>query len=781
MTPRRHAGNLPAELSSFVGRRREVAEVAKLLQTARLVTLTGTGGVGKTRVATHAARQVRRGFPDGVWLAELAPLAEPALLAQTVAGALGVHHSTKSSATVLADHLADKRLLLVLDNCEHLLDACADLVHQLLGASAGLRVLATSRHLLGVPGEHLVDVPPLSLPEPDRPRLSADGHDAVRLFAERAAAVRAGFELTDDNYPAVAGICTILEGIPLAIEMAARRMHVLSAGEILSRLDDRFALLTTGGTVAAKRHQTLLATVGWSFDLCSPAEQLLWTRLSVFLCGFDLAAAEMVGAGGTIAPEQVVDLVAGLVQKSVLTRQADDTRTRYQMLDSVRDYGRTRLSHADEVELRGRHRDWYRQLANRFAKEWFGPHQPDWCARLRGEHANLRMALDFCLTEPGSRQAGLAMVTDLWSYWITYGSVGEGYRWLALALAAAPEPTPLRAKALWVRGWTAQISVDSTAAQAALDECRALAERLDDRTAMAHVVHFSGFSAMSAGEHTVALARYEDALARHRALGDEAGVTAVLFELAFCHCLRGDPDQGDLDRAVALCAESVRRSAVHGETWCRSYALHVRAMALWRQGGHDQDAERAVRESIRFKQALNDVPGIGMGLELLAWITAADGAHRRAARLTGAARQIWRAVGAPLGGIHQLLRYREHAERQMTAALGVEGFEAALQVGANLTVDEALSYDDLSTVPTAPSQHRPRPARSASRLTRREWQVADLVAQGMTNKDIAASLDVVQRTAEAHVQHILTKLGFTSRARLAAWVVEQRVEEPGAG
>jgi predicted ATPase len=346
-------------------------------------------------------------------------------------------------------------LLLVLDNCEHVLDACANLVHLLLAASAGLRILATSRHVLGVPGEHLVDMPPLSLPEPDQPRLSAGDavrYDAIRLFVARAAAVRPDFEITADNYPTVVGICTILEGIPLAIEMAARRMYVLSAREILERLDDRFALLTTGSPYRSARHQTLLAVIDWSFDLCSSQEQLLWTRLSVFSGGFDLTAAEAVGVGETIAREDVVDLVASLVQKSVLTRQDHGARARYQMLDSIRDYGRTRLSRSDEAELRHQHRDWYHRLAARADEEWFGPHQPDWCARLSREHTNLRIALDFCLAEPGEQQVGLAMMTALWRYWIIDGSVSEGHRWLTLALAVAPEPTPLRAKALWITG-----------------------------------------------------------------------------------------------------------------------------------------------------------------------------------------------------------------------------------------------------------------------------------------------------------------------------------------
>lgn len=777
----RHPDNLPAELSSFIGRQREISEVTKLLHIARMVTLTGTGGVGKTRLAIRVARDARRTFRDGAWLVELAPLADPTLLAQTVADTLGVHdQSTRLASVVLADYLADKRLLLVLDNCEHVLDACANLVPRLLGASAGLRILATSRHVLGVSGEHLVEVLPLSVPEPDQPRLSAgdaDRYDAIRLFAERAAAVRPNFEITADNYPAVAGICTILEGIPLAIEMAARRSHALSAKEILERLDDRFALLTTGSRFPSARHQTLTAAIDWSFDLCTPEEQLLWTRLSVFSGGFDLAAVAAVGASQAITRENVVDLIAGLTLKSLLTKQDAGARTRYHMLDSIRDYGRARLSRSDEAVLRRRHRDWYHRLAAQAEEEWLGPHQPDWCARLSREHANLRIALDFCLAEPGEQQVGLAMVTALWSYWITCGLVSEGHRWLTLALAVATEPTPLRAKALWITGWIAQTRGDHPAARAALDECRALAEQFGYRSALAYAVHYSAYAAMSAGDHSAALALYQDALARHRAQGDEVGVSMLLFELAFCYCLRGDADHGDLDHAIALCTECLRRSATHSETWCQSAARYVRGMALWKQSGHNQEAEQAVRDSIRLKQALNDVPGIGMGLELLAWIAAADGRHARAACLSGAARRIWQTIGAPLGGIRQLLEYREHADGQTAAALGAAGFQAALRDGAELTVDQAMSYalGDVDSMPRpAPRSRHSGSAGPASQLTRREQQVADLVAKGLSNKDIAASLGIVQRTAEAHVQHILAKLGFSSRASIAVWVVEQR-------
>lgn len=773
MASRRRAGNLPAEVSSFVGRQTEVSEATRLLLVARLVTLTGPGGVGKTRLAMRVASDARRAFPDGAWLIELAALEKPAPLAQIVADTLGIRdRSVRSPMAVLTDYLADKRLLLVMDNCEHLLDACGELVTELLSSCAGLRVLATSRHVLGVPGEHLLGVPPLPLPDRRQPFVEAVRCDAIRLFAERAGAVVPRFEVTVDNQPAVAAICGLLEGIPLAIELAARRLQVLSPKEILDRLNDRLTLLTGGSRTALTRHQTLAATIDWSFDLCTTGEQALWTRLSVFPGDCDLEAVEAVCSGNGIAREDVFNLVTGLVHKSLLTKEDHNSRTRYQMLDTIRDYGRQRLSRSDKTALRRRHRDHYHRLAAQAEAEWLGPHQPSWCERLRRERANLRSALDFCLVEPGEEHVGLAMVTVLWSYWITNGSLSEGHRWFELALGVAHEPTPLRAKALWITAWMARTHGDHSAARAALEECRALAEQFGYQSAMAYAVHYSAYAAMSDGDHARALVLYEDALARHHAQGDEVGVITLLFELALCYCLRGDTDHGDIDHAIALCTECLRRSEARGETWCGSYARYVYGLARWKRGEH-AEAEQAARESIQLKRDLNDMSGIGMCLELLAWIAEADGRYPRAAHLSGAARQIWQMIGTPLNGIAQLLEYRGYAEARMREALGAGAFHAALR-GPELSLDQAISValgDETEVVlPAPPPKHETTP----TPLTRRELQVADLVAQGLSNKDIAATLGIVQRTAEAHVQRILTKLGFTSRVRIAAWVIGQR-------
>ena len=370
----RPVGNLPGEVTSFVGRRREVAQAVRLLRRARLLTLTGTAGVGKTRLALRVAIRMREAFPDGVWLVELAALTDEKLLAPTVADALGVRHQQgqRSTPQMLADYLADKRLLLVLDNCEHLLDPCAVLTSRLLRATTGVRILATSRQGLTVAGEHLLEVPPLPVPDPGQPvtpRALARGQ-AVRLFAERAALARPGFAIDAGNRATIVRICHRLDGIPLAIELAALRVRAMPVTKILTGLDDYLGFLTTGSRVTVPRAQTLRAAIDWSFALCSPPEQQLWARASVFAGGFDLAAAEAVCGGMGIACEDVFDLVAGLIDKSVLTRTHEDTETlaRYRMLEALRHYGQERLAssgHLTAVHIR--HRDHYPRVRTTMA------------------------------------------------------------------------------------------------------------------------------------------------------------------------------------------------------------------------------------------------------------------------------------------------------------------------------------------------------------------------------------------------------------------------------
>ncbi|RSS42946.1 LuxR family transcriptional regulator [Streptomyces sp. WAC05858] len=764
----RQAVRLPAEVTSFVGRRHEAAEVKEMLSASRLVTLTGVGGVGKTRLALRVADEARRAFPDGVWLAELAELNNPALLAQGVTEALEIRdHSPRPALDVLVDHLRDREALIVLDNCEHLLEECARLADRLLRAAPRLRLLATSRQALGTAGEQSLAVPTLGLPDPEGPRptlATLARCDAIRLFTERAAAIVPGFELTEDNREAVELICRRLDGIPLGIEIAVVRLRALSVQQLLDRLDDRFRLLTTGSRTVLPRHQTLRALIDWSYELCTERERLLWARVSVFAGSLDLDAAEAVCSGEGIDREEMLDLVTELVDKSVLLREEHRTAVRYRMLDTLRSYGRERLAAAGEESVRlGRHRDYYRGLAADARAALFGPAQVQWFARLQLEHANLRTALEGCLAEPGQTEHGLEMAADLLYHWITSYYLGEGRRWLDQALALCTEPTGARARALWTDSWLAVIQSDTDSAAAMLEESRSIGTRLGLDPVLAYTALYSGMVAMYRSETRSAIALYEEAVTRHRATGDPVGLALALIRLSLAHSFIGDSP-----RAIALGEESLAVCDAYGEGWHRAYTMMALGMDVWRQG----DTARAAaleKDSLTFNRSLDDPLGVAVNLEVLAWIAATDRDHTRAARLLGALRTIWHAIGAAHSGYGHLVHYHEECEATVRRALGKPAFNTAFRLGARLSYAEALVYaieDELPSEETAVGG-RPSP------LTPRESEIAQLVAQGLSNKEIASSLVIAQRTAEGHIEHILSKLGFSSRAQVAVWVAEQ--------
>ena len=489
--------NLPAEVTSFVGRRHEIDEVRRLLYSARLVTLIGPGGVGKTRLALRAAADLERDFADGVWFVDLAPLEDAELLADTVAAAVGVRDQSASQVTAtLLEFLADKQLILVLDNCEHLVDACAALTDSLLRAAPGLRIVATSRQSLGIAGEQLMVVPPLAIPEPDQPQPPVEelaAYDAVSLFIQRATAVSPGFRLTESNASAVARVCAMLDGIPLAIELATVRLRSLSVDQIQQRLADRFQLLTAGSRTAVPRQRTLRSLIYWSYELCTAEERTLWARASVFAGDFDLAAAEAVCVGPDLPVEVVMDVLDGLIDKSILSVVEQNGSIRYKMLETVRAFGLESLAASgDRAAMLRSHRDYYGAMAAEVNQQWFGWDQVSWFARLRAERANLRTALDFCLTEPDEAPAGLALAADLWPCWIAGGQPSEGRHWLDRALEQAPEASPTRGMALLVAAWAAAQQEDVAAALSLLTECRVVAQQYGDVATLAYADQVAG-------------------------------------------------------------------------------------------------------------------------------------------------------------------------------------------------------------------------------------------------------------------------------------------------
>lgn len=746
---------LPAEVTSFVGRRHEVAEVKQLLSKARAVTLTGVGGVGKTRLALRVAADVCRAFPDGVWLVELAEVDGPELVVQSIVESLEIRdRSLRPPIDVLAEHLRDLHALLILDNCEHVLHECAVVADQLLRAAPDLRILATSRQSLGIAGEQILPVPALQLPLTDNSRLPAESltrFDAVRLFAERAQAVLPAFAVTEDNRDAVLRICQRLDGMPLGIELAAVRLRALSVEELLARLDDRFRLLTAGSRAVLPRHQTLRALIDWSHALCTERERQMWARVSVFAGGLDLAAAEAVCSGDGIAPEDVVDLIIGLVDKSVLIREEDGRGVRYRLLDTIRDYGREQLAESgEEATLQRRHRDYFRDLAAQARARLFGPSQVAWFTRLQQEHANLRGALEYSFGNPAEARTGLAMAADLLYHWITSYYLGEGRGWLERGLAADTGPSEVRARALWSDSWLAIIQADIATARARLEECSTLGNQ------SGYIALYSGMIAMYQGASESAVTLYEEALAQHRARQDPVGEALTLIRLSLAHSFLGNAAL-----AVSLGEECLAVCEAHGEGWHRAYTMMALGVEVWRQG----DTQRATaleKESLVFNRALGDSLGVGINLEVLAWIAATEARHQRAARLLGALQTIWHSAGATLSGYGHMVAYHDECVVTTREALGEAAFRTTFEKGAGLPYDEALAY--------ALEEDQPAEEVEPSPLTRRETEIAQLVAQGLSNKDIAATLVIAQRTAEGHIEHILRKLDFHSRAQIAAWV-----------
>ncbi|MEV5711384.1 LuxR C-terminal-related transcriptional regulator [Actinoallomurus sp. NPDC052274] len=769
---------LPAERTSFVGRRREVAEVKRILADARVVTLTGPGGVGKTRLASRVALTVGRAFPDGVWLVDLAALQSQGMLARAVIEALGIRdRSARAALDVLAEHLRNKRALLILDNCEHVVDECAAVTRTVQLSAPDLRILATSRQSLSVPGEQLLEVPPLAMPGStgagDRGR-SLERFEAVRLFAERGADVSPGFAVTDANGDAVVEICRRLDGIPLAIELAAAQLRILSLDRLLVDLEDRFELLTGSGR-PLPRHRTLRALIDWSYDLCTAEERLLWARLSIFAGSFDLEAAETVCSGEGIARQEVVDLVGGMVDKSILIPQRHDEVVRYRLLETIRQYGRQKLDESGRsAALRRRHRDHYRRLAGQTRARVAGPDQRSWLLRLGTEHPNLRVALESCYTEPGQARTGLAMAADLMYHWISGVFLGEGRAWLERGLAAEPGPSDVRAHALWTSSVLAVIQGDAPAAETMLRECRSLGDALGDTMALAYTVFCTGMLALGRGDVTSAIPSFEEALRRFRLIGDDMGVVEVLIRLCVAHCLTGDESL-----ATSIGEEARAICETRGEHWRKAYVLVVLGAATCRQGDTRRAAE-LVSEALRINRSLDDPRGVGVDLEVLAWIAVTEGRFQRAARLYGILRSVWEKVGEPpLSGYAYPATYREDSESRTSRAIGEHLFGLELRRGARLDYDDALAYaleeQSSGAVPRAePDRLTP--------LTRKETQVARMIRKGMSNKEIATALVIAQRTAESHVEHILGKLGLTSRTQIAIWVGEnERAGEHGAG
>jgi non-specific serine/threonine protein kinase len=766
-----YAGNLPVELTSFVGRRQGLADLKRALASTRLLTLTGAGGVGKTKLALRAGREGARQYPDGVWFVELAPIEDPELVVQTVFTALGLQdHSASWAVSTLSDYLAAKRPLLILDNCEHVHDAAAVLAGTLLRACPDVRILATSRQALGVTGEVVIDVPSLSLP--DDGAASPESllrSDAVALFVERAGAVQQGFAVDAANAAAILSICTRLDGIPLALELAAVRLKSLGLDALDRGLGARLGALGTGDRSLSLRQQTLEGAIDWSYQLLSEQERSLWGRLSVFAGGFELDAAQAVCAGEELDAEAIPGLVGSLVEKSVLKRRQEEAADRFRLLEPLRQFGRERLREAgEETILRRRHRDWIIELASIAGAN--DARQVEAFERIRVERANVWSALDFCLSDPAEAESGAAICQGLWPYWASQGPATEVRSLYAALIERIPGPVRSRGQLLWISSFAAASQGDQSAALRSGTEALEIGRRIGDPEVVAWALQSLGVTAYLTNQWDEAIAYGTETLALARIMGWPFTALSATTMLGAAHTFRGE-----LDAAIAIARDGIRSSEELGETWERAYLLQSLAVALLHKG-EPAEAEVAARRCLELKRALGDLIGMASAVEALALIAMSRGSSERSATLLGAGEAIWRSVPTT---IHEPFRAdHDRTEADARAALGTARFETAHRAGLEMTRDEVVDYA-LEVRPSGARVVAGRPQLSDGPLSRREMEVAVLVAEGATNAQVAGSLFISERTVESHLASIFNKLGVDSRLQVARWMAASQVAGPG--
>ena len=729
--------NLPVQLTSFIGRERELADAKRLLMSTRLLTVIGPGGTGKTRLSLQLAADCLPAFADGVWVVELAPLADPALVLQTIASALGVREQMGMPLMeACLNYLRAKHLLLMLDNCEHLVAACARLADQFLHASPGLKIIASSREPLGIPGETVFRVPSLALPDPAQvTRAAVAPFESVQLFLERAIAANPKLTLTDKNAAAVVQICRRLDGIPLALELAAARVSVFSLEQIAARLDDRFKLLTAGSRTALPRQQTLRALIDWSFDILGEPERALLERLSVFSGGWTFEAAEAV------SPDlDVLNLLSQLVNKSLVVMEDESGETRYGLLETIRQYAREKLQAAGELETaRDRHLDYFVSLAELSVPAIDTTEALAWFGRLQGEYGNLRAALEWGLEH--NIEAALRLVSALSDFWFRRGHTVEGINWATEALARAERQPPLAGAAprhpmrSQARAWRAVAVLaymnDNSAALKASEAASRLARELDDGSTLAISLAIAGSIKTLLGDAAGALAAIEESLTIARAHGDPYSLGIALTMMAqYCSIVthavpaarayeeeglallranetswgashayataaRSAMLRGDYLTARARFAESLPISQqlddVHRINMYDSELAH-----MLRYEGHFQQAEAAYRDTIRAWQKLGHRAAIAHQLESFAFVARAQGRRARATRLLGAAASLREKINIPMSSLERVEYDRELAG--LRAEQDEKTFAAVWAEGRGLTMDTAIEYA-LATAP----------------------------------------------------------------------------------
>jgi predicted ATPase/DNA-binding SARP family transcriptional activator/DNA-binding CsgD family transcriptional regulator len=805
--------NLPATRTSFVGRDHELKEINRALTMSRLLTLTGAGGSGKTRLALEVAREHLSIYPDGVWLAELAGLSEGDLIPQAVATSLRVLERPGEPLTeTLIEALRDKELLLVMDNCEHLVDEAARLVDTLLASCPRLRVLATSREPLAVPGEVNLSVPPLSLPATtgEATAEALMSYEAVRLFVDRARLRLPGFEVTREDAQVVARVCRKLDGIPLAIELATARMGALALEQVAQRLEVTLDVLGGGSRTAAARQRTLRATLDWSHDLLSENERALFRRFSVFAGGWTLEAAEAVCPGGGIDEDEVLDILGGLVDKSLVVAGTEGGgAVRYRMLEPVRQYATEKLEESGEADdVLDQLAEFFVILAEEAESALLGANQGVWLDRLQTEHDNIRAVFAWALGN-GDKSLGLRLAGALVEYWMACGLYDEGRGWPEALLAEEGEADALtQAKALETVGWLAQEQGDFERADEAANEGLDLAAEAELRSAVkARFLRILETAAFHRGDYERTRELAERSLALSREAEDRRGIAWSLTSLAGVASAQGDGKralelsveslalarelggtdlghmllnsgyefllQGDYERAMALNEEAAALAREQGDKYRLHYSLDNLGWAALMRGDH-RHARASFRENLVLCQELHDKLIASESLEGLACILGARRNAERTAKLFGAAETLREAVGFSQSSAQRALRepYLAAARSQLDEA----AWEAAFAEGQKMTFEEAVEYalaSEERSLTSTPVPKKSLADEQAIVLTRREEEIAVRVAQGLTNRQIATELMISEHTAATHVRRVLKKLGLRSRAQIGSWLTDR--------
>jgi non-specific serine/threonine protein kinase len=746
--------------------------VRRRLGSSRLVTLTGPGGVGKTRLAVRAAGDSAARYRDGVWFVDLAAVADALMVTEAVVAGFGIQdESSRWSVSALTDYLTDRRLLLILDNCEHVLDATALLAGALLRACPDLRILATSRQALGIAGEVIQPVDPLGLP--DESVASAEAglrSDAVALFLERVTGVAGGLPLADRDLEGVLATCRRLDGIPLALELAAVRLRTLGPDVLAEGFGARALALVTGDRSAAPRQQSLNATIDWSYRLLTDPQQLLWTRLAVFAGGFELDAATSVCSDAAIPADDVPGLLAALVDRSLVVRDEEAGRQRFRILQVLRQFALDQLERSGTADaFRLRHAAWVSEIG---AQLWANDgRQGALFARIRAERANVWAALDFCVQQPAEAARGIAICRDLWSYWQTERPVSDVLRILDSLLERVDAGSRSAGTGFWVSAFLTAIQRDLVATRDRADRALAIGRAQRDPELVAWALLALGAAAVHEG-------RWDDA----ERLAGEASALGRTMDLPMPSLIGryvltdAQFEGGHFEAALASGDGAIAMSEGLGESWVRSYLYNVLALANLGLG-RTRAAAILARRGLTLRNDLGDVHGMALIVGALASIAIAERAPERAATLLGGAESIWRAVMGTLG--RPARAEVERVQIAAQAALGAARFEAAFAAGLNLPRSALLDFALGDAARPGRTRER-RPQAAAGPLSRRELEIARLVADGATNGETAGRLFISERTVESHMASIFNKLGVDSRVQVARWIASLEAIAPEA-